>query len=215
MSNSNLVCPLCQCSTPRHYHTDERRQFWQCETCSLVFVEPSQRPLPEQEKALYDCHQNDVFDIRYRQFLSRLATPLLARVKPNSSGLDFGCGPGPALAAILTERGHHISVYDPFFAPCTIVLQDHYDFITCTEAIEHFHQPEKEWNTWMTLLKPQGYLGLMTGLVQSPSQFARWHYKLDPTHVSFFSRETFEFLAHRDGLTLEFFGSDAILLQRK
>lgn len=54
----------------------------------------------------------------------------------------------------------------------------------------------------------------MTKLARDVDAFAHWHYKNDPTHVSFFSRETFSFLAERDGLEVEFVGNDVILLRK-
>ena len=51
-------------------------------------------------------------------------------------------------------------------------------------------------------------------LQEFKAAFSRWHYKQDPTHVSFFSRETFTWLAARDGLTVEFIGNDVIILQK-
>ena len=56
-------------------------------------------------------------DAGYRRFLSKLADPLMARLAPGARGLDYGCGPGPALAAMLREAGHEVALYDPFFAP--------------------------------------------------------------------------------------------------
>ena len=45
----------------------------------------------------------------------------------------------------------------------------------------------------------------MTRLVPDHEPFAQWYYKRDPTHVCFFSRTTFEWLADqwRTVLTLE------------
>ena len=43
------------------------------------------------------------------RFLGRLAEPLVERLDPGASGLDFGCGPGPALAAMLTRRGYTVA----------------------------------------------------------------------------------------------------------
>ena len=51
--------------------------------------------------------------------------------------------PVPALAAMLTEAGHRMALYDPFFAPDPAPLAV-YDFVTCTEAAEHFHHPAAE-----------------------------------------------------------------------
>ena len=166
------------------------------------------------ERAYYQTHQNTVDDPGYRQYLSRLATPLLPRLAPGSHGLDYGCGPGPALAAMLAEAGFAITTYDPYYADYPERLQQRYDFVTCTEAIEHFYHPGREWRRLLALLKPGGWLGLMTKLARDQAAFANWHYKQDPTHVSFFSRETFLWLAARDGLGIEFIGADVILLHK-
>ena len=39
----------------------------------------------------------------YRSFLGRLAIPLQAKLSSGDTGLDFGCGHGPALADMLEE----------------------------------------------------------------------------------------------------------------
>jgi len=54
----------------------------------------------------------------------------------------------------------------------------------------------------------------MTKQVIDLEAFACWHYKYDPTHVTFFSRATFRYLAERDKLELEFIGNDVILLRK-
>lgn len=170
---------------------------------------------PEQEKAVYDQHQNNPDDMGYRQFLGRLATPLVERLPTGPlDGLDFGSGPGPTLSIMLEEMGYNMAIYDPYFAPDPSVLTRQYDFVTCTEAIEHFNQPAKEWGLLLSMIKPGGWLGLMTKLATDAEAFTRWHYKNDPTHVSFFSRDTFRFLAQRDGLEVEFVGNDVILLRK-
>ncbi|GGA63378.1 2-polyprenyl-3-methyl-5-hydroxy-6-metoxy-1,4-benzoquinol methylase [Neiella marina] len=196
-----------------HYHRDKTRDYYQCQHCQLVFVARASLPALSKERAVYDCHQNDVHDSGYRRFLGRTADPILARIANKAEGLDFGCGPGPALAAMFTEQGHPMAVYDPIFAADRTPLAKQYDFVTCTEAIEHFHYPHKEWQTLLQLVRPGGWLAIMTKLVANKERFSTWHYKLDPTHVSFFSRSTFEYLAQRDQLTLEFIDSDVMLFQ--
>ncbi|WP_413113124.1 class I SAM-dependent methyltransferase [Thaumasiovibrio sp. DFM-14] len=209
------LCPLCEASHIEHFHQDKRRDYFQCQRCQLIYADPDCLLDPEQEKGVYDQHQNDSDDLGYRRFLSRVAEPLLARL-PNGrwQGLDFGSGPGPTLSVMLEEAGHQMAIYDPYFAPERSVLARQYDFITCTEAIEHFYTPGKEWQQLLSMLKPGGWLGLMTKLALDIEAFARWHYKNDPTHVSFFSQATFRYLAKRDGLEVEFVGNDVILLRK-
>lgn len=206
-------CPLCQ-GDSLPYQRDKRRDYWQCQHCDLVFVPPEWHLTAIQERAEYDRHENQVDDPGYRRFLSRLAEPLLQRLPAASRGLDFGCGPGPALAAMLSEHGHQVALYDLFYAPNTEVFKQHWDFITATEVVEHLAQPGSELQRLWQCLRPRGWLALMTKRVSGPEVFARWHYKNDPTHICFFSSRTFEWLAQQWGAELELIGADVALLRK-
>jgi 2-polyprenyl-3-methyl-5-hydroxy-6-metoxy-1,4-benzoquinol methylase len=207
-------CPLCHKLDSEYYFEDKHRVYLQCMQCELVFVQPSDRLSAESEKAFYDLHENDPNDERYRGFLSRVCDPMLAKLPVNSAGLDFGCGPGPTLSLMLEEAGHNVALYDVFYHPDTVVLQTNYDFLTATEVIEHLHNPYQVWQQWLNLIKPGGWIGLMTKMVKSREAFVSWHYKNDLTHVIFFSRRTFQFLAEQDKLEIEFIGNDVILLRK-
>jgi len=167
-------------------------------------MHPDDRPTPAEERARYDTHENDPADVRYRAFLSRLATPLMERLSPGAVGLDYGSGPGPTLSVMLTEAGFPTSDYDPFFAPDTGVLQRTYDFITCTETAEHFFRPAREFQTFDRLLRAGGWLGVMTEGPAPDVALADWHYARDPTHVCFYSRRTMEWIGGEHGWTPEF-----------
>jgi SAM-dependent methyltransferase len=212
--NPAAACPLCGAASAADFFRDHRRGYFRCGTCALIFADPAARLEAAAERAVYAQHRNDPRDPRYRQFLGRLAQPLLQRLGPPPlNGLDFGCGPGPTLSLMLAEAGYPTAVYDPYFAPDTAVLERRYDFVTCSEAIEHFHTPAREWAQLVALLRPGGWLGIMTKLATDAAAFDRWHYKNDPTHVSFFSRDTFRYLAERDRLSLSLVGDDVMLLQ--
>lgn len=211
--NEALHCPLCAAPS-QDFHRDRRRPYRQCEVCQLVFVPPAWRLAAEAEKAEYDLHRNAVSDPGYRRFLSRLAEPLLQRLPAASVGLDFGCGPGPALAAMLEEAGHRVALYDIFYCADASVWQGHYDFITATEVVEHLHTPAETLQRLWCHLRPGGWLGIMTKLVRDREAFAGWHYKNDPTHVCFFSQQTWRWWAARQGATCEFVAGDALLLRK-
>ena len=208
-------CPLCHYTDCLIFCADKRRQYWRCSQCQLVFADPASLLDAAAEISIYQQHQNDPADARYRAFLNKLAAPLQQRLATTGlQGLDFGCGPGPTLSLMLAEAGQQMAIYDPYFADNPEVLTRQYDFICATEVIEHFYQPAREWQLWLQLLKPGGWLGLMTKLTDQVTDFANWHYKNDPTHVSFFSSKTFAYLAGRDGFLLEIIGPDVILLQK-
>lgn len=208
-------CPLCNTTGATHYFEDARRPYYLCGCCALVFVPTRYLPDRQAERAEYLQHQNNEYDAGYRSFLARLANPLVARLPAGAQGLDFGCGPGPALALMLREQGFEVAVYDSFFAPDPAALNVQYDFITATEVVEHLHHPGAELARLWGLLRPGGLLGLMTKLVLDRDAFARWHYKNDPTHVVFFSRKTFSWWGAARGVVPDFIGADVILLRKQ
>lgn len=208
-------CPLCDGQSVAEYHTDKRRDYLQCGDCKLVFVPSHQQLSQQDEKAAYDFHQNSPNDVGYRQFLSRLSGPLMDRLEANSQGLDFGCGPGPTLSVMLEEQGHKVALYDIYYAHNPSVLVGEYDFITSTEVIEHLSQPGVELQRLWGLLKPGGYLGLMTKQTTNREAFAGWHYKNDPTHISFFANHSFGYLGQQWGSAPEFIGADVIIFRKQ
>ena len=180
-----------------------------------MFVPAAYYLTAEEEKAEYDLHDNQVSDEGYQRFLNRLWQPLSECLPQPSDILEFGCGPGPALAKMMEESGMNVSLYDHFYYPDQSVLTEAaFDAVTSTEVIEHLHKPKQVFEQWLHWLKPKGYLGLMTKLVKDQQAFAGWHYKNDRTHVCFFSVETFQWLAKRYGLTLQFHGQDVMIFQK-
>lgn len=208
-------CPLCnERDSITAFAGNAARRYLICAQCDLVFMPPQYHPTADVERRRYDLHRNDPADPGYRQFLAQLANPLRARLPAGSTGLDFGCGPTAVLAVLLDEAGFRMSRYDPFYAPDRGVLAQTYDFIACSEAMEHFFQPAREWELFLRLAKPGGWLGIMTLLREPETDFAGWWYREDITHVCFYSRRTFEWLARRDGLAVEFEGKSVVLLKK-
>lgn len=213
MTAAQSSCPLCSGSA-RHYHRDPQRDYLQCESCDLVFVPSHQHLDAAATRAFYDTHENALDDPGYRRFLMRLFEPMAQHLPPSASGLDFGCGPAPLLAAMFSEAGFAMRVYDPLFAPDTAALDQTYDFITGSEVFEHLAAPGAEIARLLGMLRPGGWLGVMTKRVRDLEAFAQWHYIRDPTHVCFFAEATFRFIAERHGLELEFAGADVALLRK-
>lgn len=216
----SMSCPLCQsANTSSHYHTDKKRDYFQCNRCDLVYVSPEFLPSKQVEKQEYDLHENSFEDQGYRKFLSKVITPLSFFIKHAKNtelvGLDFGCGPAPVLASMLEEEGVKMSTYDPFYANNLAVLEKSYNIISCTEAIEHFHTPHVEWALFNKLIVSGGVVAIMTKRVLDKARFANWHYKNDVTHVSFFSEATFQYLAQRDGYDVTFPANDVVIMRKR
>jgi len=209
-----MTCPLCL-QDAAFFCADRTRSYYRCGVCKLAFADPGSHLPPELERAEYDQHENNPEDEGYRSFLGRLAEPLLARLEPGMHGLDYGCGPGPTLSVMLAERGMVVDDYDPIYAPDTRLLQRRYDFVACTEVVEHFCRPAVAWRQLASLVRPGGWLGIMTLLAPADAgAFSQWWYKNDPTHVSFYSAGTFDWLAKSMGFAVEEIDERVLLMER-
>lgn len=206
-------CPVCRLEDLRPLLTVDGREYRRCERCQATLLHPRHHLAAPAERAVYEQHRNDPGDPGYRRFLERLAAPLLGRLAPGRHGLDYGCGPGPALAAMLREAGHEVALYDPFFRPDRTVLDAAYDFVTCTEVAEHFRRPAEEFDRLGRLLRPGGWLAVMTCFQTDDARFAGWHYRRDPTHVTFYREATFRRLAADRGWACDIAAKDVALLQ--
>jgi SAM-dependent methyltransferase len=203
---------VCLGENVRRFAELDGRRYWRCDECEATFVQPDQLPPLDEELAEYLRHQNDPDDPGYRRFLGRLAEPLLERLAPASRGLDYGCGLGPALAAMLEEAGHRVALYDPYFWPDPAPLSATYDFVTCTETVEHFHRPAAELDHLDRLLRPGGWLAVMTCFQTDDDRFSSWHYRRDPTHVVFYRESTWHYLAAARGWSCQIPRKDVALL---
>ncbi len=196
-------CPLCGTASAFAFARVQARDYFSCDTCGLVHLDRTQRLSPERELAHYDTHENSPDDLRYRAFLTQLAAPLLARLPTGAVGLDFGSGPGPTLSVMFGEQGFPTSIYDPFFAPDPLPLTRDYDFVSCSETVEHFFNPGDEFQRLDRMLRPDGWLGIMTTVLRDDENFATWHYPRDPTHVSFYRPRSLAWIAAHYGWALE------------
>ncbi|MFW5972667.1 MAG: class I SAM-dependent methyltransferase [Bacteroidota bacterium] len=209
------VCVLCGCADTLYLTKAHSRRFYSCPCCRLIFVSPEDRLPPDEERSHYATHENDPYDPGYRAFLSRLADPLVRELPQGATGLDYGSGPGPALAKMLRDIGFTMEVYDPFFAPAADALARTYDFVTCTETAEHFHHPAKEFRRLNRLVRPGGWIAVMTEWPGDEVEIETWRYARDPTHVVFYRRETMVWLAEAHGWSCTFFRKNVSIFQKK
>lgn len=207
-------CPLCHKTeiTPLDGAPSEVTHF-HCMNCDLRFLEPARRISPEEEKARYLEHNNDVSDPRYQKFVGPLYREIFSRVRVGAHGLDFGAGTGPVLARLLEKDGYQISLYDPYFWPDPAPLKEKYEFVFSSEVVEHFREPGAEFERMKSLLKDGGLLAIMTLLYEDSIDFQSWYYRKDPTHICFYSKKTFEWIANHYGFSeLSFSGDRTVLL---
>lgn len=206
-------CPLCTTlpiSTPLNA---VEKIFYECGECGLIFLDPSFRLDPLSEKSRYELHNNSPNTPGYIEFLSRATEPLVKNLSPGARGLDFGCGPGPTIAYIMSQLGFVVENYDPFFYPKIFDNNEKFDFIICTETLEHMFNPISELNKISELIVPGGYIAFMTEIYCKTISFEEWWYLRDPTHVSLFQDKTFKWIALHFGWRLIFEGKNVRIFQ--
>ncbi|MEX0605498.1 MAG: class I SAM-dependent methyltransferase [Marinobacter sp.] len=212
---SGFSCTVCRDDQLRLLDIIKGIRYWRCCRCEATLMDPAHWLSADQEKAVYDLHDNQGDDPGYCRFLAKLANPLLKKLSPGARGLDFGCGPGPVLAGMLEATGMEMAIYDPLYFPDTSVLDAQYDFITCTEVAEHLHDPLATFTYLEQSLRPGGWLGVMTCFQTDDARFAHWHYRRDPTHVVFYREHTMGWLAQNLGLSLEIPAKDVAIFHKE
>lgn len=208
-------CTVCRSDRLSLLQTIKGVSYWRCPRCEATLMDPAHWLTADQEKAVYDLHDNHADDPGYCRFLAKLANPLLVKLSPGAHGLDFGCGPGPVLADMLKAGGLEMAIYDPLYFPDPSVLKVRYDFITCTEVAEHLHDPLETFTQLEHMLRPGGWIGVMTCFQTDDTRFANWHYRRDPSHVVFYREHTMSWLAQSLGLALEIPAKDVALFHQQ
>ncbi len=188
-------CPLCAASTEGIWQNVDGAAFFRCPLCDLIFRHPSSRPALPEERAHYRQHENDPSDPGYRAFLDRCFGPLTSKLAPDDRGLDFGCGPGPAISVMAAERGFTVDNWDPAFFPDQSQLRSPYDFLISTEVLEHLHHPGETLTRMFSLVRPGGWLAVMTGVYRDDRPWPEWNYWRDLTHVCIYTPATMDWIA--------------------
>ena len=201
-----MNCPICSTPTQLYFtHTErDNQRYFRCPACHAVAMHPQHYPTPEEEKARYLTHNNDVDDPGYQKFVRPVIQAVTTHTQTHHTGLDYGAGTGPVITKLLQEQGYTMTTYDPIFIPNSEALNATYDFIVCCEVVEHFHHPQAEFARFHQLLNPGGLLVIKTELLTSDIDFPNWYYNNDPTHTIFYSPEGMRLLLNRHGFeTLE------------
>ncbi len=205
-----MLCTLCE-NTLQNQIDDF---YFQCSVCD-AFVKDSKFYVNfEQEKERYESHNNDVNDVRYQQFTSPITVYILENYTSKHLGLDFGCGTGPVISEQLKKHDFQIKLYDPFFYPDESYLDFQYDYIFSCEVFEHFYHPKKEIEKLLNILKPSGKLLIMTHQYDGVIAFPKWYYRKDPTHVFIYTLKTFEYIAKKFQLKIEFQNNRFVVLKK-
>jgi SAM-dependent methyltransferase len=208
-----IPCPLCN-HQAQFFLQDKKRAFYVCPHCGLVMADPKSHIRPSIEIQRYGRAQKGTKQRQLSQFLMPLLAQINLQQSGTLSGLNFGRVLDAQCLQSINEAGHSVKQYDPFFAADHSVLQTTYDFVCSYKVFEHFRHPNKEWQLLSRLVKPGGWLAISTPLMTDLRHFNKWHYKNNPTHVSFYQRQTFEYLTENSEFTLLFVSQALILMQK-
>jgi 2-polyprenyl-3-methyl-5-hydroxy-6-metoxy-1,4-benzoquinol methylase len=161
------------------------------------------RLTPGDEKIRYEQHNNSPDSPGYLEWLNLfLDFAFLQPPPPGCSVLDFGSGPEPVLADLMTQRGCNVSIEDPFFAPGE--RPGKFDLVTSLEVFEHLNNPYEILCRLGRRLKRDGTLCISTlFLPESLEDFEPWHYRNDSTHIGFFTVDGLIRAARRAGFIPE------------
>ena len=209
-----MRCQICYSNDTKICAKILSKTYWECKTCFAKFLDVSHYLSAKDEYAHYCTHQNEIYDPRYRKFLSKLVIPLKRVLTNQKFGLDYGCGPGPALSIMLDECGFEMSKYDPFFFPDNKILSKKFDFITSSETVEHFFNPNAEFIRLDKMLKTNGIIAIMTNFLTEDLNFEDWYYRKDPTHVVFYSKTTFETISKQRGWKVHFPATNVVFFEK-
>ena len=171
-----------------------------CDCCGFISKDKEDHVSAQAQHTIYDSHHNSIEDPVYVEYFNHfLSEAVFPYVRNGKCGLDFGSGPSPVLAQLLTETyGYDMEIYDLFYSPIKSYLGKTYDLITVTEVVEHLEHPLNYFALFSEHLNKDGVLAIMTHFHHHRDEdFLLWHYIRDRSHISFFSERTFEIIADK------------------
>ncbi|MBM7854592.1 hypothetical protein JOC37_000965 [Desulfohalotomaculum tongense] len=206
-------CWLCHGRSNRITAVD-KPVYYHCPVCDLIFIDDNYILNDKEEKERYLLHENTHENKGYVQFLSRFIETAVKPYRENlKTGLDFGCGPGPVLSDLLSAMGIKMDYYDPYFYNHIDFTGKKYHLITATEVLEHVRHPDKVMQFFKEHLTHRGILSIMT-LFHSSYNFKKWWYRLDPTHICFYSPTTFNWIAEHFSFDIKYINSKNICVMQ-
>lgn len=74
------------------------KSYYNCPVCKSVFMDPEDYLTIKEEEERYKEHNNDVYDLRYQEFVAPIVKAVQSDYWPEGIGLDYGCGTGPVIS---------------------------------------------------------------------------------------------------------------------
>lgn len=203
--SEKTLCKICASESRELTSPKAVELYHACPFCGYIFMDEACLMSPEDEKKRYMKHNNTYDDQGYRAFLEGfLEAAVFPFGKDFERALDFGSGPEPVLARIMSEKhGIETDIYDLHFSPEKVHLKRKYDLVVSTEVLEHLKEPLPVLTEIAGRLEAGGLLAVMTLFhPEDDKAFFEWHYRRDKTHIGFFTAKALEIAGKTAGLEL-------------
>lgn len=190
-----MTCHLCYSTSSKKIFNDDRRSYYHCEKCRLIFVPANDHISVKEEIKRYTLHDNNIGHAGYVRFLTELVRVIGEQTNPSGQILDYGSGPEEVLTRLLRKNGYNCTSFDPLYDIGKEAISKTYDMVVLCEVLEHLRTVRSEIEKIKNILNPDGAVIIRTRLHPPPEDIAGWWYKNDSTHVNFFSREALDVMA--------------------
>ncbi len=212
-----MNCHICDKATVSFVHEKTDIIYYHCKDCEYIFKSPEYHQDFDSQRERYNLHTNDAEDEGYQAYFKRFLDFTLPLVGEVHNALDFGCGRSSLLATLLEKEGIVCDYYDPIYHPNTLNESKKYDLIVSTEVFEHLHQPREVFESLLGWLEKGGFLALQTQFHPNDVEaFKKWYYHQDPTHIVFFTAQTFKILCKEYGVVfVKDNGKNMLLIEKK
>ncbi len=203
-----LECKICGGKTRVIRDQQFNIDYFKCLDCDFIHMEEGKRVSFEEERAVYDLHENSIENEGYINMFRNFIDKAIIPFKSEGRGLDFGSGPEPVLTQLINrDYDFQMENYDLHYQPEKIYQGKKYDLIVSTEVVEHLVDPMDVFNLIYNHLEEDGIFAFMTILHDNnDDSFKKWWYRRDETHISFYSERTLKEIASKIGF--EFIYSD-------
>ena len=190
-----MKCHICDQATESFVDKKTNIVYYHCPDCEYIFKSPECFQDFSLQKERYNLHENDEEDTGYQAYFQRFLDFIMPLIGKPKTALDFGCGASSLLAKMLEKEGIPCDYYDPIYHPDTLHQDKKYKLIVSTEVFEHLHQPKEVFMALLDRLEEGGYLAIQTQFHTNDIEtFQKWYYHQDPTHIVFFTAQTFRVL---------------------
>lgn len=214
-----MKCKICESAARLAFTTQVLSQyevsFFKCTSCDYLFSEEPFWLVHAYDKNI--VAQDTGILQRNLYFSKIIALILLIIGKHKSKVLDFGGGFG-ILCRLLRDKGFNCYWHDDYesniLARGFADKGDNYGTTISVEVLEHLIEPNIFFDK---VFKRSSALICSTTLLPSNIPNLNWHYYTFETgqHISFYSKKTFNFIAHKYGKYFYSFGYTHLFLDQK